>query len=474
MAEGEVVRSVSENPCHMCMPIGGILPLKGVEGSMVLLHGSQGCSTYMRRTIAEHFNEPIDVASSALNEKGTVYGGEANLKKALDNICKVYDPKLIGILTTCLAETIGEDVERLAAEYLAERGLTDLVIVPVSTPGYGGGQADGYYLTLRRIVATLAAPAARHGKINVIAANVSPADLREIKRLLAAMEIEYTLLPDFADTLDRPYEENYTKMAPGGTPLAAIRAMSGAAATIELGVTVAPALSPGQFLADEYGVALYRLPIPMGLAGTDAFLRTLREVSGRRVPDSIVAERGRLMDAMIDSHKYNFTGRVVIFGEPELVYAVSRTCLENGVWPVVAAAGGASTEAEVLFRAALAGSPEPCCLLTDTDFAAIRFRSVSAGANIAIGPSDGRYLAEKEGIPLVRLGFPILDRVGGQRILSVGYSGTAALLDRITNTLLDAKHGSYRAKLHEEFYKGRRLHMAPAAKEVNDDGLPLS
>ncbi len=462
MAELQTAKSVSENPCHMCMPIGGILPLKGVEGSMVLIHGSQGCSTYMRRAIAEHFNEPVDVASSALNEKGTVYGGGENLKKALDNVRKVYNPRLVGILTTCLAETIGEDVERLAAEYLAERGLDDLTLVPVSTPGYGGSQADGYYLTLRQIVASLAEQTPRHNRINIIAANVSPADLREIKRLLAAMGVEYTLLPDFADTLDRPYAEQYTKMPPGGTRLADIRAMAGAAATIEMGVTVPPALSPGQLLADEYGVALHRLPIPIGVAGTDLFLRTLREISGRKVPASLLEERGRLLDAMIDSHKHNFTGRGVIFGEPEMVYAVTRTCLENGIWPTVVAAGGAGDEAAALFKAALAESPEPSYFLSETDFAEIRFRSAAAGVNVAVGPSDGRYLSEREGIPLVRLGFPILDRIGGQRILSVGYTGTANLLDRITNTLLDAKHHSYRTKLFDEFYKGRRLHVAPA------------
>ncbi|MDT8902138.1 nitrogenase component 1 [Anaeroselena agilis] len=462
MADLKVAKSVSENPCHMCMPIGGILPLKGVEGAMVLIHGSQGCSTYMRRTMAEHFNEPVDVGSSALNEKGTVYGGGENLKQALDNIRKVYDPRLIGILTTCLAETIGEDIERLAAEYLAERGLADLVIVPVSTPGYGGSQADGYYLALRRIVAALAQPTPRHDKINIIAANVSPADIRELKRLLAAMDIEYTLLPDFADTLDRPYSDHYTKMAPGGTPLDAIRAMPGAAATIEMGVTVPPALSPGQLLADEYGVALHRLPIPIGVAATDLFLRTLREITGRKVPAGVLAERGRLLDAMIDSHKHNFAGRSVIFGEPEMVYAVTRTCLENGVWPTVVAAGGAGGEAVSLFKDVLAASPEPSYFLSETDFAEIRFRSAAAGANIAIGPSDGRYLTEKEGIPLVRLGFPILDRMGGQRILSVGYTGTANLLDRITNTLLDAKHHTYRTRIYDEFYKGRRLNLAPA------------
>lgn len=68
--------NVNENPCNMCMPMGGILAFKGLEQSMVIIHGSQGCATYMRRHMAEHFNEPVDVASSSLNEKGTIYGGE--------------------------------------------------------------------------------------------------------------------------------------------------------------------------------------------------------------------------------------------------------------------------------------------------------------------------------------------------------------------------------------------------------------
>ncbi|MBP2646098.1 MAG: nifK 9, partial [Firmicutes bacterium] len=43
MSEKSSFRDVNENPCHMCMPMGGILPVKGIEGGMVVIHGSQGC-----------------------------------------------------------------------------------------------------------------------------------------------------------------------------------------------------------------------------------------------------------------------------------------------------------------------------------------------------------------------------------------------------------------------------------------------
>lgn len=94
--------NLSVNPCKMCMPLGGVMALKGIEESMVILHGSQGCSTYIRRHMATHYNEPIDIASSSLTEDGTIYGGAKNLKLGLKNIIKLYNPKIIGVLTTCL------------------------------------------------------------------------------------------------------------------------------------------------------------------------------------------------------------------------------------------------------------------------------------------------------------------------------------------------------------------------------------
>jgi len=473
MSEKSSFRDVNENPCHMCMPMGGILPVKGIEGGMVVIHGSQGCSTYMRRYISEHFSEPIDVGSSSLNEKGTVYGGEKNLKQALDNIRRVYNPQLIGILTTCLAETIGEDIDRITEEYLIERQIHDLAIVPVSTPGYGGTQAEGYFLALREIVAHLAEPAPKHNKINVFVPNMSPADIRELKRMLEVTGVEYTLCPDFSDTLDRPYLETYSKMAPGGTRIDDIKAMTGAVATIEIGVTVEEKYSPGQFLKEKFGVPLYTLPMPIGVKNCDALFEAVSKISGKKVPEAILSERGRLLDAMVDSHKYNFAGNSVIFGEPELVYAVSQLCMENGVYPKVIATGGPGGKLRELLQGVVAECPEPVEVLLESDFCEIREKSRLRNVNIAIGHSEGRYLTEHENIPLVRIGFPIHDRVGGHRLLSVGYTGTTLFLDRITNTLLERKLETYRTDMYNLYYKEEN-DLAAEEDEVKHDELFLS
>jgi nitrogenase molybdenum-iron protein NifN len=62
--------------------------------------------------------------------------------------------------------------------------------------------------------------------------------------------------------------------------------------------------------------------------------------------------------------------------------------------------------------------------------------------DIVIGSSKGFGLARDLKVPLVRVGFPIHDRIGAQRIQHVGYSGAQQLFDRIVNALIDAQQTS--------------------------------
>ncbi|CAJ36856.1 nitrogenase component 1 [Methanocella arvoryzae] len=455
------VRMVNENQCQTCMPLGGVIAFKGVEGAMALVHGSQGCSTYMRLASVEHYNEPIDIASSSLNEKQTIHGGEGNLRKALDNVLRIYQPAVLGVVTTCLTETIGEDIQRMIKGYVdqrsivdqrsvVERGLKGVDIIPVNTPSYAGSQSEGFWAAVRAIVEYFARPAEKHGGINVIVPHISPADIREIKRILDLAGIEYTLLPDYSMTLDRPYGGQYTRIAPGGTRTADIARMAGARATIQFGLTCPEELSPGRYLQQEYGVPLINLPLPIGLENTDRFVETLSQLTGMPLPETLVVERGWLLDAMADTHKYNAEGRPVIYGEPELVYAFASVCAENGAYPAVVATGTRSSRLTARLKLLLAEADRQCVLLEETDFTAIESAAVSTAANIAVGHSGGKFLTERRGIPVVRMGFPIHDRIGGQRILSAGYAGTLAFLDRFTNALLEQKYASYRQLKREQ------------------------
>jgi len=448
--------NLNVNPCKMCMPMGGSLALKGIEGSMTIIHGSQGCSTYIRRHISAHYNEPVDIASSSLTEQGTVYGGRTNLFKGIKNIIELYNPKVVGVLTSCLAETIGEDIARMIKEFKEEGYFKKLDIIPINTPGYAATHYEGYYHSIKEILKYYVAEEANNDSINIIVGSLSPGDIREIKWILEAFGIsEYTLLPDISDTLDAPYKRNYTKIPEGGTKIEDIKKMGGAIATIELGNMVPEQYSPGRWLEENFQVPFYSCPIPIGLKNTDRFIKLIATLTGKNIPISLKKARGRMLDAMIDSHKYNKEGKAAVFGNPDILYGITSLCSENGIEPKIIATGAKinDTYKYLIQKIQNDENKENRLIIDNTDFQTIQSLLKDININILIGNSDGKFITEKEGVPLVRIGFPIHDHIGAQRNVSIGYEGSLRLLDQITNILLDQKHNTYRENMYNTYYK---------------------
>ena len=60
--------------------------------------------------------------------------------------------------------------------------------------------------------------------------------------------------------------------------------------------------------------------------------------------------------------------------------------------------------------------------------------------DLIIGNSKGyRVLSKELEVPMLRVGFPIHDRFGSQRVQHLCYAGTQALYDRIVNAVIDKK-----------------------------------
>lgn len=53
------------------------------------------------------------------------------------------------------------------------------------------------------------------------------------------------------------------------------------------------------------------------------------------MPKKFEEERGRLVDAYVDGHKYVFGKRVMIYGEEDLVLGMLGFCKEIGLEPVL-------------------------------------------------------------------------------------------------------------------------------------------
>ena len=429
------------NACKLCKPLGASLAFRGIEGCVPFLHGSQGCATYMRRYIISHFNEPIDIASSSLGEKHAIYGGSANLKLGLKNVTTKYAPDIIGVATTCLTETIGDDVPMILHEYHEEFGTdTSPLIINVSTPSYSGSHMEGFHAASRAAVEQLTHPTGKHEGINLFSGFISPADIRYLKEICCDMDLEVTLMPDYSETLDGPALNDYPLIPEGGTPIKNIRQMGGAKASIELGSTIPDELSPGKYLEETYSTKLYQNGLPVGIRETDSFFDHISKITGKEVPDKYKAARGRLIDAMVDGHKYISGKRALVYGEEDLVIGITSLLAEIGIKPILCASGGKSGMLEEGVRRVVEDIDCEMPIVKDNvDFFDIEEIAEELNVDIIIGHSKGYKFARRMNLPLIRVGFPIHDRIGGQRILHLGYHGAQALFDTITNTIIEKK-----------------------------------
>ena len=61
-------RHYQGNPQKNSPALGATLAYLGVNGLLALLHGSQGCSSFIRLQLSRHFKEPIPLNSTALLE----------------------------------------------------------------------------------------------------------------------------------------------------------------------------------------------------------------------------------------------------------------------------------------------------------------------------------------------------------------------------------------------------------------------
>jgi nitrogenase molybdenum-iron protein NifN len=401
---------------------------------MPIIHGSQGCATYIRRYVISHFREPIDIASSSFTEETAIFGGEQNLIKAITNVIKQYNPDCIGIATSCLAETIGDDVAAAARSYHKLYPDGPKLII-THTPSYCGSHISGFHDTVTAIVQQLSTKGAVGGKCIILPPLLSPADLRLIKHYCSLFGIDPVILPDYSETLDSGVWSEYQPLPQGGTPVADVVNAGSARSVIQLSQQCKK--SAGVYLNETFGVPLHMSGLPLGIDATDRFCSALSVISGNDIPGSLVKSRKRVIDSYIDGHKYLNGLRTIFFGDEDMVVALTLFGLEIGLKPVMCASGGFIRE--TLKNLVPPAIYESITIIDEVDFAQIEETAPSYSPDLMIGTGKGYYSSQKLGIPLVRAGFPIHDRFGASRMLHIGYEGTLELFDRIINTILEYK-----------------------------------
>ncbi len=161
-------------------------------------------------------------------------------------------------------------------------------------------------------------------------------------------------------------------------------------------------------------------------------------ITGRPTPAEHADERGRLIDAYVDAHKYVFGKRAVVYGEQDLVVAVASLLMEIGIDPVLCGSGARTGKLRQRIEEFDSASDQEVTVVEGVDFAEMEERAATVQPDLIVGNSKGFAMSRKLGVPLVRIGFPIHDRIDGPRLLHVGYRGAQQLFDRIANAMIEA------------------------------------
>lgn len=410
------------NPQKNSPALGATMAYLGIDNMLGLLHGAQGCSTFIRLQLSRHYKESIALNATAMSEDTAIFGGWENLKKGIGRVIEKFHPAVVGVMTSGLTETMGDDVASAIVHFRQEHPeVAHVPIIHASTPDYCGSLQEGYAAAVEAIVASLPeGGAVVPGQVNLLpGSHLTPADVEELKELVESFGLTVLTIPDISNAMDGHIDEVVSPLSTGGIPVEDIRKAGRSVASLYVGDSLAKAALK---FKEKFGIPAYGFTSLTGLAETDRFMEVLAAVGGRPIPDKHRRWRSRLMDAMVDSHYQ--------FGNKKVAIALEADNLKT----LTGFLAGMGCEIQAALSATrtrgLDGLPCKNVFVGDLE----DLEQAAKGADLIVANSNGRQAANKLKIGAhLRAGLPVFDRLGAHQKVWVGYRGTLNLVFETAN-----------------------------------------
>ncbi len=444
-------KALSVSPLKASQPVGASLAFLGINKTLPMMHGSQGCTAFAKVFFVRHFREPIPLQTTAMDQVATIMGADNSIIEGLKTIAEKSKPQLIGVITTGLSETQGTDIKRAVYQFRHDHPQFDHVkIVPVNTPDFLGCLETGYAHAVQAMLeelvptATVAKtyPGERLRQINVLAgSSLTPGDVETIRETMESFGLRPVIVPDLAGSLDgHTIEEEYTPLTTGGTPVSEFATLGMSKATLVIGASMRRAAA---VLKEKTGVPTYHFDSLLSLNAFDDFLLILQDLSGQPVPDKFARQRAQLQDAMLDCHFMLGQAKVAVAADPDEVYGLTQLLQDMGA-EVVTAIVPSHVHSGILERT-------PCAAVKVGDLEDLEQLAQAAGARLLISNSHAVETAKRLGIPLLRAGFPQYDYLGGYQRKWVGYQGIRQTLFDLANLLANDHAHHEIAPYHSQY-----------------------
>lgn len=133
--------AVSQRGCVYC---GARVVLNPIADAIHLVHGPIGCASYtwdIRGSLSSGPQTFRNSFSTDLREKDIIFGGEAKLYRAINELAEKFKPPAIFVYATCVVGVIGDDLRAVCKKASAKTGVR---VIPVLSEGFKGNKSAGY------------------------------------------------------------------------------------------------------------------------------------------------------------------------------------------------------------------------------------------------------------------------------------------------------------------------------------------
>ncbi len=416
------------NPIKHSQPMGAALAFMGIKNCLPLMHASQGCASYTKVFYTRHFNEPIAMYNTSVGDITAILdGGDYSILMSIENITKkntTLKPELIGLHTTGLTETKGDDVRSVGMHI-------EIPYCYVNTPDFEGGMESGWALTCKALIKqhTEVCDEVKPNKLLLLPhVSMQPAEVEKIKDCCEGFGFLTLALPDLSTSLDGYLSEGQGKLGTGAISIDDIKALGDCGTVITIGTSMKMAAEA--LLEKNPKITHLHFNHLMGLEINDNFVASLMKIRQIEPRPLLKRWRGRLQDAMLDSHFLIGSSTFVITGEPDMCVGMCE--LLQSV--------GATIEAVIAttYSPVLEEIKAKNVFVGDLEDAEKHFNN----ADLVISNFHAErllHLQEKH-TGLVLRGFPNYEELGNQLKNDQLYEGSTYFLFEVANKLREVKH----------------------------------
>jgi nitrogenase molybdenum-iron protein beta chain len=434
-----------DRPRYTCALGGALATLRAIPRTIPIIHASAGCGHNLQNAInpgagylGGGYCGGLSLPSSNVAERDIVFGGEARLREQIGSTLEIMDGDLFLVLTGCMVEMIGDDLDAVVSEFED----SEYPVIAVHTPSFRGNSYTGYELVFDALIRKYIKrePEKTPGMVNVF--GIVPAqdvfwkgNLKEIKRLLKKLGLHVNTFFGEGETLED------------------IR--NSAKASLNIVVSDVYGIEAAKKFEAVHGIPYINTVFPIGADATAEFLH---EVSKRlnidvSLTDAVIEEERRVyydyLERLADS--YNDIGLqryVIVVGDSNYAPAVTRFLADELGWlPELAVITDCLDEAQKQSLARRFENYESRLspsVRFDTDTSSVKKyiseiwprnrneRYYNAlNPTVIVGSVYERDLAAEFGFPLLTVSYPVTNRV----VLNRAYAGINGALSMVEDLL---------------------------------------